>query len=46
MLSRAVEHGDLKSAAAELTHVPDEVLKRVALASRVERARIAEESAL
>ena len=35
----------LKNAAAELTHVPDDVLKRVALASRAERVRIAEETA-
>jgi radical SAM superfamily enzyme YgiQ (UPF0313 family) len=40
MLSRAVEHGAFKDAAAELTRVSDELLERVASESRIERIRI------
>jgi radical SAM superfamily enzyme YgiQ (UPF0313 family) len=46
VLSRAVEHGDLKDAAAELTRVSDELLERVAHQSRAERQRIEEEARL
>jgi radical SAM superfamily enzyme YgiQ (UPF0313 family) len=46
VFSRAIEHGTLKNAAAEMTRVPDEVLERVANAALAERARLAEESAL
>ena len=44
VLSRAVEHGAFKDAAAELTRVSDELLERVASESRVERLRITEEA--
>jgi radical SAM superfamily enzyme YgiQ (UPF0313 family) len=40
VISRAVEHGDLKSAAADLTHLADEELERVIAESKAERARI------
>ncbi len=40
LLSRAVEHADLKSAAADLTQVADQVLEHVMRESRAERARI------
>ena len=40
MISRAVEHEELKSAAAEMTQLADEALERAIQASRVERARI------
>ncbi len=40
VLSRAVEHGAIKDAAADLTQVPDEILERVMMASRAERRRI------
>jgi hypothetical protein len=40
VLSRAVEHADLKSEAAELTQLADEALEHVIRESRAERARI------
>src|SRR5262245_15370770 len=40
VISRAVEHGDMKSAAADMTHLADDVLERVIKSSRAERARI------
>jgi len=40
VLSRAVEHGRLKDAAARLTQVPDAVLDAVEHASRTERLRL------
>ena len=40
VLSRAVEHGALKDAAADLTHLADDVLAQVLLESRAERLRI------
>jgi radical SAM superfamily enzyme YgiQ (UPF0313 family) len=42
VVSRAVEHGALKDAAAELTRMSDEVLARVASESQAERRRIQE----
>jgi anaerobic magnesium-protoporphyrin IX monomethyl ester cyclase len=39
VLSRAVEHGDLKSAAADLTQLADEALESAVRQSRAERAR-------
>ena len=39
-ISRAVEHEELKSAAAEMTQLADEALERAIQESRVERARI------
>src|SRR5262245_56296571 len=51
VISRAVEHGDLKSAAADMTQLADEALEHAITQSKVERARIqaraeAEQSAL
>lgn len=43
VLSRAVEHGAMKDAAAELTHLTDEVLKHVRHESSAERLRIQRE---
>jgi radical SAM superfamily enzyme YgiQ (UPF0313 family) len=40
VFSRAVEHGDLKSDAAELTQLADEALEHAIRESRAERARI------
>ena len=40
VISRAVEHGDLKSAAADMTQLADEELERVIAESKAERARI------
>jgi radical SAM superfamily enzyme YgiQ (UPF0313 family) len=40
MISRTVQHEELKSAAAEMTQLADETLERAIQASRVERARI------
>jgi anaerobic magnesium-protoporphyrin IX monomethyl ester cyclase len=40
VLSRAVEHSEIKDAAADLTHVADEALMRVMHAARAERLRI------
>jgi hypothetical protein len=44
VLSRAVEHGALKDAAAELTKTPDELLEWVATESHSERRRLLEEA--
>ncbi|MBH0190856.1 MAG: radical SAM protein, partial [Nitrospira sp.] len=40
VLSRAVEHADMKDAAAQLTQVADDMLHDVFEASRLERLRI------
>jgi radical SAM superfamily enzyme YgiQ (UPF0313 family) len=40
VLSRTVEHGDIKSAAADLTHLADEALEHAIKSSREERARL------
>src|SRR5262245_29445963 len=40
VISRAVEHGDLKSAAADMTLLADEELEHVIAESKLERARI------
>jgi radical SAM superfamily enzyme YgiQ (UPF0313 family) len=40
VLSRAVEHAEMKDAAAQLTHLADEMLHNVLAASRAERLRI------
>ncbi len=45
VLSRAVEHGANKDAAAELTQVADNVLEHVLNESRLERLRIQQEAA-
>jgi radical SAM superfamily enzyme YgiQ (UPF0313 family) len=44
ILSRAVEHGAIKDAAADLTRLSDEVLFDVMQASRAERLRIQEDA--
>jgi hypothetical protein len=44
VLSRAVEHADMKDAAAQMTQLTDEMLHDVLEASRVERARIQQEA--
>ena len=44
VLSRAVEHAEMKDAAAQLTQLTDEVLHNVLEASRAERARIQQEA--
>ena len=44
VLSRAVEHGAMKDAAADLTHLSDEVLAHVLQESRTERQRIQREA--
>lgn len=44
VLSRAVEHAELKDAAAQLTHLTDEMLHHVLDVSRAERLRIQEEA--
>jgi len=44
VLSRAVEHGDIKSAAADLTHLADEALEHAIKSSREERARLQAET--
>jgi radical SAM superfamily enzyme YgiQ (UPF0313 family) len=44
VLSRAVEHGALKDAAADLTQVTDDMLEHVVRESRAERLRIQEEA--
>ena len=44
VLSRAVEHAEMKDAAAQLTQLTDEVLNNVLEASRAERARIQQEA--
>lgn len=43
-MSRAVEHGALKDAAAQLTMVDDHVLERVIRESKAERLRIQQEA--
>jgi len=40
VVSRAVEHADMKDMAAQLTHLTDDMLQQVLDASRVERLRI------
>ena len=40
MISRAVEHGDLKSAAADMTQLADEALEHAIRESRLERERL------
>ena len=44
VLSRAVEHGAIKDAAAEMTQAADGVLERVMEESRLERLRIQQEA--
>jgi hypothetical protein len=44
VLSRAVEHGAMKDAAATLTQLSDEVLTSVMQASKAERLRIQQEA--
>src|SRR5256712_7303363 len=44
VLSRAVEHGAIKDAAAEMTQMADGVLERVLEESRLERLRIQQEA--
>jgi len=44
VLSRAVEHSDMKDAAAQLTQLTDEMLHDVLETSRLERLRIQEEA--
>ncbi len=44
VLSRAVEHGDIKDAAAELTQMTDDMLQSVMEESRLERLRIQQEA--
>ena len=44
VLSRAVEHADMKDAAAQLTQMTDEMLHNVMEESRLERLRIQQEA--
>jgi radical SAM superfamily enzyme YgiQ (UPF0313 family) len=44
VLSRAVEHAEMKDTAAQMTQLTDEMLHEVLEASRVERARIQQEA--
>lgn len=44
VLSRAVEHGAMKDAAAQLTQLSDEALEHVILESKAERIRIQQEA--
>ena len=44
VLSRAVEHAEMKTAAADLTQVSDAVLEQVMQASRLERQRLQDEA--
>jgi len=44
VLSRAVEHADIKDAAAELTQITDDMLHNVMEESRLERLRIQQEA--
>ena len=46
MISRAVEHGDIKSAAADMTQLSDEALELTIKNSRLERVRIQAEAEL
>jgi hypothetical protein len=43
-MRRAVEHGDMKSAAADMTQLSDEALELAIKNSRLERARIQAEA--
>ena len=43
ILSRAIEHAEMKDEAAQLTHLTDEMLQQVLDTSREERARIQDE---
>ena len=43
VLSRAVEHAEMKDAAAQLTHLADDILQQILDTSRAERARIQHE---
>jgi radical SAM superfamily enzyme YgiQ (UPF0313 family) len=45
VISRAVEHGDLKSAAADMTQLADDALEHAIRESKAERARIQAEAA-
>ena len=45
VLSRAVEHGEMKDAAAQMTQVSDETLAHILRESQAERARIQAEAA-
>jgi hypothetical protein len=40
VISRAVEHGSMKDAAAEMTHLADEAIEHAINESKAERARI------
>jgi predicted small metal-binding protein len=44
VLSRAVEHANIKDAAAELTQMTDDMLQSVMEESRLERLRIQQEA--
>jgi radical SAM superfamily enzyme YgiQ (UPF0313 family) len=44
ILSRAVEHGEMKEAAAQMTQVSDESLERILRESQAERLRIQQEA--
>ncbi len=44
IISRAVEHGDMKSAAADMTQIADEALEHAIKQSQAERARIQAEA--
>jgi predicted small metal-binding protein len=44
VLSRAVEHGAMKDAAAQMTQVPDDRLEHVLRESRIERLRLQRET--
>ena len=44
VLSRAVEHGEMKDAAAQMTQMTDEMLYHVMEESRLERLRIQQEA--
>ncbi len=44
VLSRAVEHGEMKDAAAQMTQMTDEMLHDVMEESRLERLRIQQEA--
>jgi predicted small metal-binding protein len=44
VLSRAVEHADIKDAAAEMTQMTDDMLESVMEESRLERLRIQQEA--
>jgi radical SAM superfamily enzyme YgiQ (UPF0313 family) len=44
VLSRAVEHGEMKDAAAQMTQVSDEMLEHILRASKAERLRLQQEA--